>query len=188
MHSYEGTHGHLPPAAVCGADGKPLLSWRVLILPFIEGEELYRQFKLNEPWDSPHNIQLLSQMPPVYEAPPWVARKMPPFHTIIHVFVGKGAAFEGTERLTLKNDFPDGTHNTIMVIEGGKPVPWTKPEDLIYDPHGPLPELKGIFKDEIRIGFASGGVTHIKSNIKEANLRAAITRNGGEKIGVYSDE
>jgi hypothetical protein len=56
MHNYHGEHGRLPPAAVCGPDGTPLLSWRVLILPFIEQQALYRQFKLDEPWDGPHNL------------------------------------------------------------------------------------------------------------------------------------
>jgi hypothetical protein len=180
MHSYQDVHGHIPPAVVYGHDGKPLLSWRVLILPFIEGEELYRQFKLDEPWDSPHNAQLLSKMPFVYEAPPWKARTMPPFHTIIHVFVGKGTAFEGPRGLNLKEDFPDGTSNTIAFVEAGKPVPWTKPEDLAFDPAGPLPELKGIFKDSFRIALADGSVRHVPLNISEARLRAAITRNGGE--------
>ena len=182
MHSYEDVHGNLPPAAVCGQDGKPLLSWHVVILPFISQDGLYRQFKLDEPWDSPHNIQLLSKMPSVYEPPPWVARKMPPFHTIIHVFVGKGAAFEGCEGLNRKKDFPDGTSNTIMIIEGGKPVPWTKPEDIVFDPNVPLPKLEAVFKDYFRVGLADGSVRGISLNISEATLRAAITRNGGEVL------
>jgi len=69
MHNYESTHGQMPPAVVYGSDGQALHSWRVLILPYIEQGELYRQFKLDEPWDSPHNIQLLPKMPRVYGPP-----------------------------------------------------------------------------------------------------------------------
>jgi hypothetical protein len=183
MHSYEAEHGRLPPAVVYGANGQPLLSWRVLILPQIEKNELYKQFKLDEPWDSAHNIELLSKMPPSYEPPPSMARQMPPFHTICHVFVGKGTAFEGPEGLRLKRDFPDGSSYTILIVEAGKPVPWTKPEELVYDPDAPLPELKGVFQDRFRVAGADGHVQAVKLGISEQTLRAAITRNGAEPLG-----
>ena len=182
MHAYHDKHGQLPPAVVCGADGRPLHSWRVLILPYIEQGELYKQFKLDEPWDSPHNIQLLCKMPPAYEPLPSKARTMPPFHTICHVFVGKGTAFEGPNGLRLKEDFPNGTHNTILIVEAGKPVPWTKPENLIYDPQGPLPELKGVFKDRFRVALASGSPRSIALTMSEKTLRAAINRNNSDPL------
>src|SRR5438270_2879813 len=78
MRSYEDRHGQLPPAVVYGEDGRPLHSWRVLILPFIGEEDLHRQFKMDEPWDSRHNSQLLSKMPAMYSAPPSKARTMLP--------------------------------------------------------------------------------------------------------------
>lgn len=130
MHGYEAERGQLPPAVVYGEDGTPLHSWRVLILPYIAQEHLYRKFKLNEPWDSPQNIQLLSQMPSAFAPPPSMAKKIPQYQTICHVFVGKGTAFDGRTGLRTKSDFPDGASNTILVVEAGKPVPWTKPEDL----------------------------------------------------------
>lgn len=183
MHHYHDLHGQLPPAVVYSEDGRPLHSWRVLMLPYINQKELYDQFKLDEPWDSPHNIQLLPQMPVEYEPRPSTKRKIPPFHTIIHVFVGKGTAFEGSKGLRLKDDFPDGTANTILLVEAGKPVPWTKPEDLIYDPHGPLPELKGVFKNYFRAALVDGSARNISTTMSEKTLRAAITRNGGEILG-----
>jgi hypothetical protein len=183
MYSYEETHGRLPPAVVYGADGKPLLSWRVLILPFIEQDQLYKEFKLSEPWDSPHNIRLLEKMPATYRAPGSKAKLMPPDHTVCHVFVGKGAAFEGREGLRLRGDFPDGTSNTVLVVEAGKPVPWTKPEDLTYDPDGPLPDLPRIFRNGFRVGLADGSARWIGPTIGDATLRAAITRNGRDELG-----
>lgn len=60
---------HLPMQASLDADGKPLLSWRVHILPYIEQKELYDQFHLDEPWDSEHNKTLISKMPAIYESP-----------------------------------------------------------------------------------------------------------------------
>jgi hypothetical protein len=69
LHSYHDTHKHLPPPAICDGDGKPLLSWRVAILPFIEHQKLYDRFRLDEPWDSPHNLALLPEMPVIYGVP-----------------------------------------------------------------------------------------------------------------------
>src|SRR5262249_30142494 len=67
MHNYHDVNGAFPPAAVCDKTGKPMLSWRVLILPYIEQDALYKEFKLDEPWDSEHNKKLLAKMPKVYE-------------------------------------------------------------------------------------------------------------------------
>jgi hypothetical protein len=182
MHNYDSVHGRLPPAAVCGSDGQPLLSWRVLILPYIEQQDLYDKFHLDEPWDSPHNLALLNQMPATYAPPGGKAWMVPPNYTVCKVFVGPGAAFEGREGLCLKSDFPDGSSNTFLVVEAGKPVPWTKPEDLTFDPGGPLPDLTGLFSDILRVGMADGGVRHIPKGTSETTIRSAITRNGGETL------
>jgi Protein of unknown function (DUF1559) len=168
---------------VYGLDGKPLYSWRVLLLPYIDQQGLYDEFKLDEPWDSPHNIRLLERMPSTYAPPRYKQSLVPPHHTVCHVFVGKGTPFEGREDLSL-DDFPDGTSSTLLVIEAGEPVPWTKPQELEYDPDGPLPELRGLFKDIIRVCMADGSVRYVRRDVSEATLRAAITRNGGDKLGL----
>jgi hypothetical protein len=183
MHNYHDTHGRLPPAVVYGEDGKPLYSWRVLILPYIERDDLYHRFNLDEAWDSPHNIELLSEMPYEYAPPPGKKSKVPAYHTVCKVFVGKGAAFEGCEGVRLA-DFPDGPSNTILIAEAGVPVPWTKPEDFSYDPDQPLPNLDGLFKDIIRVGLADGSVRTIPTTLSEKTWRAAITRNGREQLGI----
>ena len=183
MHNYQATHGKLPPAVVYGKDGQPLYSWRVLLLPFIEQDALYQEFHLDEPWDSPHNLTLLPRMPRTYAAPGSKAAKLPPDHTVCHVFVGKGAAFEGREGLSLPEDFPDGTSNTILLVEAGEPVPWTKPADLPFAPDQPLPDLRSLFKDGFRAGLADGSVRWVRKEASEATLRAAVTRNGGERLG-----
>ena len=68
IHNYNDTYGELPKNTY-RADGTPLLSWRVHLLPFLEQDNLYRRFNLDEPWDSPHNRTLLDQMPAVYARP-----------------------------------------------------------------------------------------------------------------------
>jgi len=184
MHNYNDTHGKMPPAVVYGESGQPLYSWRVLLLPFLEQQELFDEFHLDEPWDSPHNIQLLPRMPATYAPPPGKQWNVPPNHTVMHVFVGKGTAFEGPDGLRLSADFPDGTSNTILIVEAGEPVPWTKPDEIPFDPNGPLPELRLLFKDGLRVGMADGSTWWIQpSRISDETLRAAITRNGGETLG-----
>src|SRR5438093_7201056 len=66
MHNYHDTYGHLPPAALKNKKGKPLLSWRVALLPFVEEDKLYKEFRLDEPWDSAHNKKLLAKMPKLF--------------------------------------------------------------------------------------------------------------------------
>ena len=107
--------GTFPAAATYDKAGKPLLSWRVAILPFIEEKKLYDEFKQDEPWDSAHNKKLLAKMPKLFADPTGKAKAD---HTFYQVFVGKGAAFEGKRGIKL-TDFTDGTSNTILIVEGG---------------------------------------------------------------------
>jgi hypothetical protein len=182
MHNYSSEQGSLPPAALHGKDGRPLLSWRVLVLPYIEQDGLYRQFRLDEPWDSPHNIQLLPKMPKVYS--PFDGRPTSePYTTYYQVFVGKGAAFEGARGLRADGDFPDGTSNTILIVEAGSAVPWTKPEDLAYEAGKPLPRLGGLFKGTFRAALADSSVRSVSKEVSEDTLRAAVTRDGHDELG-----
>jgi uncharacterized protein DUF1559 len=64
--TYHDTYGTLPPAYIADAEGKPLHSWRVLLLPFLEQRELYEQYDFDEPWDGPNNRKLLAQRPSVF--------------------------------------------------------------------------------------------------------------------------
>src|SRR5262249_33286790 len=143
MHRYHEEHGHFPHAVIPDKDGKPLLSWRVALLPSLGFEELYKQFKLDEPWDSPHNKPLLAKMPKVYDVP---GAKETTDATYYQVFVGKDTVFEDGKDVTYQ-DITDGTVHTVLIIEAGKAVPWTKPEDLSYSADKPVPELGGAIGD-----------------------------------------
>jgi Protein of unknown function (DUF1559) len=125
MHNYHDTFGKLPAAAICDKNGKPLLSWRVAILPYIEQDNLYKQFKLDEPWDSEHNKKLAMVTVPIYALPgDKVKRDMP--STFYRVFYGNDAMFD-LKNGTGFNQIADGLSNTLMVVEAGEAVPWTKP-------------------------------------------------------------
>ena len=192
MHMYEHDHGRLPPAVVYGKVGRPIHSWRVLLLPYLEQEHLYKEFRLDESWDSPHNLTLLDKIPPLY-LPPTGPVEGAPHATYYQVFAGQGTPFEDGKALTLK-DITDDLANTILLAEAGEPVPWTKPVDLSFDARKRLPPLGGIFRgrayfldDHMKVAgfnvvFANCSTRFIKQGTDEALIRALITRNGREKV------
>src|SRR5262249_8649078 len=176
MHNHQAATRHFPPPVVYGKDGKALYSWRVLLLPYLEAEAVYKEFKLDEPWDSDHNKKLLSKMPKYFAPLDIDADKG---LTYYQVFVGTGAAFEDKQSLRIAS-FTDGTANTILIAEGGQAVPWTKPVDLPYVADKALPKLGGQFKEGFYTALADGSVRFFKKDIAEKALRTWITRNGGE--------
>src|SRR4029077_6226529 len=127
MHNYLSTNNTFPANAIYAKDGRALLSWRVMLLPYLDQNELYKQFKLDEAWDSPHNRKLLEKMPAVFKSPAGKAKH--PYGTFYQGFHGTGAIFDGKAGIGIA-DITDGTSNTIMFVEAAKDVPWTKPEDL----------------------------------------------------------
>lgn len=176
--NYGETHKRLPPQAIHDNDGKPLLSWRVLILPYLEEGDLYEEFKKDEPWDSPHNKKLLAKMPKIYAGPGQGESTL--YLTYYQVFVGKGAGFEEKQLLRLPDQFPDGCHNTLAVAEAGIPVPWSKPADLAYAADQPVPALGGLFDGIFNGVMFDGSVSVFKMDADPALLLAAVTRNGSE--------
>ncbi len=183
MMNYADTmQGQLPAHAIYSKDGKPLLSWRVMILPYIEQEALYKQFHLNEPWDSEHNKKLLDKMPRIY-ASPRDEKTLQDHTTYYQGFYGKSAFFEGKQGLRFPAAFTDGTSNTIMIAEAAKAVPWTKPEDIPFDPAKPLPKLGLPGASSFMAAMCDGSVRTVSHSISKDTLRSAITRDGGEVLG-----
>jgi hypothetical protein len=190
FRAYQQENGRLPPAVVRDQAGRPLYSWRVLLLPYLAQEDVYKQFKLDESWDGPENRTLAEKTPRCYR--PWSGAD-PQGLTRYRVPVGPGTAFE-RDGLT-RDDFPDGLAETLLVAEAGEAVPWSKPEELAYDPGGTLPALGGAFakpshflcyevarEPGFNAAFADGSARFIRGNAGEAALRALFTRNGGEKV------
>jgi len=179
MHNYHDAHGSLPPAAICDANGKPLLSWRVAVLPYIEQDNLYKQFKLDEPWDSEHNKKLIGQMPKIYLLPGDSKKHEFP-STHYQVFVGNGAMFE-LRRGARFAQITDGLSNTFMVAEAESSVPWTKPDDIAYDPKKE-PKLGYHFRSSCNALFGDGSVRAISKKVKPEILHLLIQRDDGQPI------
>jgi hypothetical protein len=178
MHNYLDAYKRFPAAAIYDKSGKPLLSWRVLILPFLGQNALYKQFHLDEPWDSPHNKKLLDKIPPVYQTP---GEEKPTGRTHYQGFHGKGAFFEGKKGIGIA-EITDGTSNTILVVEAAESVPWTKPQDLPFDPDKPLPKLGGLFEGGFNAAMCDGSVRFVSQTIKPETLHLAIQRNDGQPL------
>jgi hypothetical protein len=181
IHNYHDAYGHMPHDIV-DRNGNPLLSWRVAILPFIEQDNLYRQFKLDEPWNSPNNLKWSQVAIKVFMSPQ-AAPATPAGMTHYKAFSGPGAAFEPGKKFKFA-DFTDGLSNTILVVETGEPVPWAKPEDVPFDPKKAPPKLAlpGV-ADMVNVAMGDGSVRVLRvSGIAEKNLKGMITRNGGEVI------
>jgi hypothetical protein len=128
--NYHEVHGSFPPAYVADADGRPMHSWRVLILPYLGGEVEYKHYRFDEPWSSPHNIKIArSGVSALFRCPSNPQGELAP-QTDYVLIVGKDTAFPGatTTKLT---DILDGAENTILVAElNNSDIYWMEPRDL----------------------------------------------------------
>jgi prepilin-type processing-associated H-X9-DG protein len=173
--NYESAYRKLPARVVKSEDGKPLLSWRVMILPYIEEGALYSEFRLDEPWDSDHNIQLLERMPAVYANPRAMAA---PGHTVYLAPFGENAGWPDESFKMI--EMTDGTSLTVAVLEvsSDKAVPWTKPDDLDIDLNSDsswMPPGSGT-----NVAMFDGSVHWLNRFVDMQTLRAMFTINGGD--------
>lgn len=189
FHNYAATYNQFPGDIVDKKTGKPLLSWRVALLPYIEQNAIYQQFKLDEPWDSENNLKLAKVVVKTYAIPTGQLAQDPQGNFLTHyqALKGKNTLFEPGKKLNFP-DVTDGTSNTIMFVEAKNPVIWTKPEDIAFDPAKDLPAIDtlfgGHFSGGFNAAFGDGSVRFITNKIEPSVLKAIITRNGGEVTAV----
>jgi hypothetical protein len=180
FHNFHDSYRILPLAGNQKKDGKaPGLSWRVHLLPFLEQNELYKKFRLDEPWDSAHNKALIAEMPDVYKLDPSV----PQGKTTMLLPMGAGYGFSGEEPGEFRQ-FTDGLSNTIMVLQAApaEAVTWTKPEDLEVD-LSEFPEQVGAEGEETFLAARfDGSVQSFWENAAPETLNAILTRAGGEVV------
>ena len=189
MHNYHSDFNRMP-GNLCDAQGKPILSWRVALLPYLEHEALYRQFKLDEPWDSPNNKPLLAQMPKYYQVP---GAQTPPGQTHLQVFMA-APNYEGRfapifhfgplnrQRTLGQITGMDGTSNTFCIVEATTPVIWTKPDDLMIDATiedltKPSPALGALPDDPFfAVVFADGSTRLLRRSLADTSKFKRILR------------
>lgn len=147
------------------------------ILPFMDEDALYKQFHLDEPWDSPHNLEVAKAVPFPFQS----ANSPNDGKTRVILFTGKRAAFDGGKKVRAA-DIRNGPAKTILCVQAGpcRAVPWTKPEDLAFDPENPLPALGNVPSEGFFACFFDGHVKQLKVDNK--SLKALITSGGGEPI------
>jgi hypothetical protein len=179
MLSYETTNRRYPARAIFDKNGKPLLSWRVQILPYLDEGALYKEFHLDEPWDSEHNKPLIAKMPRVYANPDHASDGK----TSYLVPVGPGTVFEGDKGLRI-SQIADGASNTILAVEGSddRAVIWTKPDDLPVDLAKPMAGLENARGPGFQAAFCDGSVHYFSSSVDVQVLKALFTYAGGEAV------
>lgn len=176
LHNHHDAHGRLP-GNILDKDGKPLLSWRVAILPYIEQQQLYQQFKLNEPWDSEHNRKLIAQMPRVFRSP----KQSPELKDRATYLapLGMGLMWDDPKGQKIQA-ITDGTSNTIMLVEADddRAVIWSKPDDIVIDMKSPAKGLLGHYGNGFIVLMGDGSVRMVKKDYSA--IWELFTRSGGE--------
>ena len=172
--NYEETYGSLPPAYIADEDGKPIHSWRALLLPFLEQDELTALYDFSQPWDSPHNSKLANSMPSVFRCA--AADDLPDGYTNYVAITGPGRIFDGA-RATRLSEVADGASNTLMVIEvpDSQAVPWLSPFAT------PIAIARSNHGGGGNAVFADGFVQFVKSDLKPETMTALQTIAGGER-------
>lgn len=187
MHNYHDVNMHFPATAAGQKPGQPPVSWRVLILPYIEQASLYNQYRFDEPWDSENNKRVAAQMPAVYRAPG--SRVGTQGKTNYLAVVGDPYMFAADKGRRFA-DVTDGISNTIMVVEvsDAKAVPWTKPDDFTPDAKNPIADVVGLRPGGFLVAMGDGSVRRISAGIDPKVLYALFTRAGGEAAMIPNND
>jgi len=189
MHSYHAMHRCYPPAYIADENGRPMHSWRVLLLPLLDEEALYRQYDFDQPWDSPKNLALARKVPNCYRCPSESGAGQS--DTSYVMVVGPGTFSDGPTSKSIA-EIRDGTSHTIAVVERSESgIRWTEPRDLNFEKmsfHVNDPAGEGIRSNHsggANVSFADGHTKFVSEDIDPQTLKALLTIAGGEMAGGY---
>lgn len=185
LQSYHTEHGRFPPAYIADEHGKPMHSWRVLILPYMDRAALHRAYRFDEPWNGPNNRKLAAQGLSCFNCPDDHPERST--RTNYMVVVGPNTMFPGSKSTQL-SDISDGGAETIMLVEvAGSDIHWMEPRDL------PVQQaMRGINAAAgqsvsskhwgvVNVVFADGSAKALPNNTDREQLKAWFTINGGEQ-------
>lgn len=182
--NYESANGHFPPAYTVDEAGRPLHSWRTLILPYLEQGFIYDQINLDEPWDSPANLAVIGNYaPPVYQCPS-AAGAPATMHTSYLAVRGPNAIFNETPRSM--GEITDGTSATLLIVETDRTdIHWAEPGDWDVESaqfvvNGGPSEISSNHPGMANIGMADGSVQVVAEGIGPQELEAMTTVAGGD--------
>lgn len=187
LQTYADVYGRFPPAYIADAEGRPMHSWRVLILPYIEHKPLHKLYDFNEPWDGPHNRLLAKNIPPCYQCPSDPA--LPGTANTSYVAITGPQTLWAGDTAAEFEDINDGTSNTLAVVEiAGSGINWMEPRDLPFSALNlgvNAPQGGGISSThpgEANVVFCDGSTRIVQSTIPVELLKAFATKSGGETI------
>lgn len=178
MHNFESAMGKFPSSVMVSKHGKKY-SWRIAILPFIEEQALYDQYRFDEDWDSPHNTEVTSQMPETFRHP-----NADPDSTNSSWFlvVGEGTMYDTPETTRGFAGITDGTSNTIMAVEAKRNIHWAKPEDISFNPE--RFKLGGYSEDGFLATLADGSAHHFSNDVDPEVLKKFFTAADGNVVNL----
>jgi prepilin-type processing-associated H-X9-DG protein len=184
LHNYHTAYDCFPPAYTVDASGKPMHSWRLLILPYIESSHTYNDYNLLQPWNAPCNTTVVNMPYFFYNC---MNHDDPPSRFTNYVaLVGPGTAFPGASSSRL-SDVSDGSINTIMVVEmADSDIGWAEPRDLdatlvsLIVNGAKRPGISSNDGPGANILFMDNHVSWITENVPAKDLKAWLTIAGGE--------
>ena len=181
LNDYEQEHGSLPPAYTVDAEGRPLHSWRTLILPHLDQKALFDSIDLTKPWDDPINADALKTDLQVYRCPS-ARRQIPIGNTTYLAVVGENSGFNPINGRT-RNEITDDSGETLLLIDvpGERAVPWMAPSDVDAD------MLADLSKDTnlqhvggFQAIMADYSAQFLPVNLPEEDWHSLSTINGGD--------
>jgi hypothetical protein len=191
LHNYHDDHHCFPPAYIADTEGRPMHSWRVLILPYLDQQALYERYDITQPWDAPDNANLAEEFPTpeVYRCPSDAHDGAgSPDDTSYLAIVGPHTCWPGAEPVSL-DQVSDDSEETLLVVESSDSgIHWMEPRDL----H--ISQMAMTVNPDTAQGIASphpggafvmrvdGAVRFVANDLDAETLRRLIERDDGERV------
>jgi hypothetical protein len=187
---YHDTYGSLPPAYLADSNGKPIHSWRVLLLPFMDQKALFNKYSFDEPWNGPNNRKLHQFVMEAYRCPSR-PRRQSATDTSYVVVTGPNTMWPGSKSTSFA-DISDGTSNTLMVVEmANSGIHWMEPRDLdmatmplaINAPNAP--SISSPHHNVALAVFVDGHTSALSKNTPAKIVELLLTIADGQQIPDY---